>query len=204
MSIETVLSFVLTLFVFSYLLGDNLLYRLATALLVGVASAFTAIVIVESVVLPLLNGDVLNAILLGISAVLVGLLLLKPLPLFTPFSNLAFSFLIAVGTAVALLGAISGTILPFISNTAFERGDNLPNAVIIFVGVVSSLMYFQYLARNTTNANGENVVKRGRFTGIISSVGEIFIAITLGAIYGGALLSSLTVLTGHLSRLLGS
>ena len=204
MSLETVVAFVLTLFIFSYLLGDNLLYRLAVYVLVGGASAFTVIVTLESVILPLLDGEPLNSFLFVAGVVVVGLLLLKPLRLFTPFSNLALALLVAVGTAVAVLGAIGGTILPFVGALAYTPGDSLFNAVVMFVGVVSSLLYFQYLARTQRDANGVERVQRGRVLTAVGTVGELFIAVTLGAVYGGAILTSLTVLSGHLSRLFGA
>lgn len=200
MSLEWIVSFALTLLVFSYLLGDNLLYRLALYVLVGVASAFTAIVTIERIILPLLNGDALNAVLVIGGAGLSALLLLKPLPLFAPLSNLAFGFLVAVGTAVALIGAISGTLIPLIQATAYVPQTGILEAVVGFVGVVSALFYFQYTARRTSK-DGLARPMRGRMSGAVARVGELFIAITLGAVYAGAMLSSLTVLIGHFSRL---
>ena len=52
-------SLVLTLLVFSYLLGDNFLYRIAMHVLVGVAAGYAAIVAVESVLIPWLNDTLL-------------------------------------------------------------------------------------------------------------------------------------------------
>ncbi len=52
-------SLVLTLLVFSYLLGDNFLYRIAVHVLVGVAAGYTVIVALESVIVPWLNETLL-------------------------------------------------------------------------------------------------------------------------------------------------
>ncbi len=52
-------SLTLTLMVFSYLLGDNFLYRLAIAVLVGVAAGYVAVVAVESVILPWIDTTLL-------------------------------------------------------------------------------------------------------------------------------------------------
>ena len=49
------IGFLLTLMVFSYILGDNFLYRLATYVFVGLAAGFVTIVTVESVLLPWLR-----------------------------------------------------------------------------------------------------------------------------------------------------
>ena len=46
------LGFLLSLMVFSYLLGDNPLFRLATHLMVGIGTAYAAVVVIESVLVP--------------------------------------------------------------------------------------------------------------------------------------------------------
>ena len=55
-------------------------------------------------------------------------------------------------------------------------------------------MYFQYTARRRP----DGVVVRGPITRTISVVGETFVMLTLGAIYGAAILSSLIVLVDRL------
>ncbi len=199
MSLETLLSFALTLLVFSYLLADNLLYRLAIYAFVGVTAGFTAIVIVESVVLPLLDGSPTNSFLFVAATVLVGLLLLKPVPLFAPFGNLALGFLLAVGTAVAVAGALTGTLLPLLAATARPAGAPLLEAVVVLIGVVSALVYFQY----SVQRRPDGTIGRARWLQWLSTLGEGFVVITLGAIYGAAILSSLAVISGHFSQLLG-
>ena len=52
---------ILSLMVFSYLLGDNILYRVAIYVFVGLAAGYVAVVTVESVLLPWLNSTVLAA-----------------------------------------------------------------------------------------------------------------------------------------------
>lgn len=199
MSLETLLSFTFTLLVMSYLLADSFLYRLAIYVFVGVTSAFTAIVIVESIILPLLDGNPTNSFLFVAGLVVVGLLLLKPIPLLAPLGNLAFGFLLAVGTAVAVAGAITGTLFPLLFATAQPASGNILEAVIVLVGVVSALIYFQYSARLRPNGK----IERSRWVQGLSVIGEGFVLITLGAIYGTAILSSLAVISGHFSQLLG-
>ncbi|MBL8156585.1 MAG: hypothetical protein JNM70_20570, partial [Anaerolineae bacterium] len=106
--------FILTLMVFSYLLGDNFLYRLAIALFTGLAAGYVTLVTVESVLLPWLNGTLLSAETtlasraIGIVPFILGaLLLLKTSPRLGRVGNLAIAFIVGVGTAVALVGAIS-------------------------------------------------------------------------------------------------
>ena len=44
-----------TIFVYSYLLGDNLLYRFAVHLLVGVSAGYAAVVVIRELLWPVLN-----------------------------------------------------------------------------------------------------------------------------------------------------
>jgi len=65
----------------------------------------------------------------------------------------------------------------------------LVNGSIILVGTLTTLAYFHFGAR--TNSSG--VTKRSPAIEIVSQVGKIFIAITLGAIFAGVYLAVLPV-----------
>jgi hypothetical protein len=190
-----VVSFLLTLVIFSYLIGDNFLFRLAIYVFVGLTAAFTTLVTVESVILPLLDefGEIY---LVLIASVITGLLLLKPIRRLTPLTNLALAFLVAVGAAVSVVGGITGTLLPLAIATGSVTVGNLINGLIVFVGVATSLFYFQYRVR----LDADNVPQRGRFRQAVQTVGEGFIAVTLGALYGSAILTSLTILTSLIAQ----
>lgn len=213
MSIESIafwISLVLSLMVFSYLLGDNILFRIAVSIFVGLAAAYTTIVTVQSVIypaiLPVLDGRwelfswesgffILTPLTFGL------LLLFKPVKQLRPLTNFALAFLIAVGSAAAVVGAVSGTLIPIVASTAqlSTSGNALDlfSSILIVIGVISSLIYFQYRAKRDSHG----VIARGRITGIVAAIGEGFIVITLGAIYGAAILTSLTILTGQLASL---
>lgn len=202
MEIGTALGFVFTLLIFSYLLGDNLLYRLAIYVFVGLAAAFTTLVTLQSVILPALSG--LNSppeVILGLVAMgLALLLLLKPLRLFNTVSRLVLGLLIGVGAAVAVVGAVTGTLIPLALETTAVTTDGLLEAVIIFIGVATSLIYFQVVARQRP----DGVVVRGRLTRVLGAIGQGFVVLTLGALYGAAILTSLTILVERVSFLLTS
>lgn len=199
--------FILTLMVFSYVLGDNFLYRLAVYIFVGLAAGFITIVTVESVIVPFfsetLGSDEAGGIIVGLMPILLGvLLLLKTSPRLARIGNIGIAFIIGVGAAVAIVGALTGTLIPLARVTANEgkgvEGEDLLNAVIVVVGVITSLVYFQYLARR--NVEGEAV--RGRTSQVLGFIGEGFIVVTLGAIYGAAILTSLTIFSERISFLL--
>jgi len=205
-SIGTAAAFVLTLMVFSYLLGDNFLYRLAVHTFVGLAAAFLAIVTWENVLRTWFESTVLRGIeqgapeslAIGLVPVLLGVLLLfKTSRRIGRFGNLAVAFVVAVGAAVAIAGALSGTLIPLTLSTG-NGADGVVNTVIVFVGVISALVYFEALGRR--NRNGE--AERPLLTKAIGLAGEGFIVITLGALYGAAIVTSLTVLTERVGFLL--
>lgn len=200
----TLITLILTLIVFSYLLDDNPLFRLAISIFIGLAAAFTSIVTFQSVILPLTNSGGFNRGLLIISIFLTLLLFLKPIRSLRILTNVSLGFLIAVGAAISVVGAISGTLVPIVSQTAVVDTGNgvwgIVSSIILITGVVTSLLYFNYSARET--ADGE--IARGSIMAIISRIGKGFIIITLAALYGAAILTSLTILTGQLEMLFGA
>ena len=202
MSLEQIgiwVGFVVTLMIFSYLLGDNFLYRIALYVFVGLAAGFVTIVTFQSAILPWINSTLLaeNA---GIGERIVGLvpillavlLLIKTSPRFGRLGNLALAFIIGVGTAVAVVGAVSGTILPLANASTTLVVDDVPNGVIVLLGVVSTLVYFTYVARRVPGQVA-TTGRRGPFVGAVSTIGKGFIVATLGALYGGAILTGLTI-----------
>lgn len=198
MSIETLISFTLTLLVFSYLLRDNLLYRLVIYAYIGITSALVVITLLENVVAAYLSTPT-GTVLLGVAFVLLALLALRSVPAFRALGLLPLAFLIAVGTAVAVTGAVTGTILPLVASVVVP-GAEVINSAVLFVGVVTTLLYFQYGARR----RADGTVQRTLLVRGIGAIGEAFIVVMMGATYGAIIISSLSVLTGQLSALLGS
>jgi hypothetical protein len=205
--IGLIAGFVFTLMIFSYLLGDNILYRLAVYVFVGLAAGYITVVTVESVVVPWLQGTLLGPDS-GIGGVVIGLvpfilallLLLKGSPRLGAFGNLGIAVVIGVGTAVALVGAITGTLLPLAVATGSGVRIDVLNGFLLFLGVASTLIYFQYLARRLPDGS----TRRGLAVRAISVVGQGVIVITLGAIYAGAILTSLTIFSERIGFILSA
>ncbi len=197
--------FILTLLIFSYLLTDNFLYRLTVYIFVGVAAAYTGMVAVEGVLLPWLRGTLLtpgaptSQIVLGLIPLLVGgLLLLKAVPALSPLGNLGLAFLIGIGTAVALIGTVSGTLIPLVYSSGATIGDDFVNGLIIILGTITTLLYFQYLSVKTP----EGEVVRPLIIRVASGIGQIFLIVTFASLYAGAILSSLTIVSERIAFLL--
>ncbi len=195
---------VLTLMVFSYLLGDNVLYRLAVYVFVGLVAGYVSIVVVESVLIPwfdtTLNSEDNATFATGMIPVLIGVLLLfKSSKRLGRFGNLGIAFVIGVGAAVAVAGALTGTLLPLTFDSATVREGAEVESVLIFFGVAASLIYFQYIARADAAGNPRRVLPV-RALGV---VGEGVIIITLSVIYAAAIITSLTIFSERISFLLG-
>lgn len=194
-------SLVLTLLVFSYLLGDNVLYRLAVHVLVGAAAGYMLIVAAESVIKPWLDETLLAEAngrddatlaalrMMGAVPFLVGVLLLfKVSPRLAPVGNLGLVFVLGVGVAVAITGAVAGTIVPLGRSAGEAIGEDRLDGLIILGGVITTLIYFQYFAVARRGA-----VRRPRLLRGLSGIGQIFVTVTLGVLYAGAILTSLTI-----------
>lgn len=212
-------SFVLTLMVFSYLLGDlpliGILYRLAVYIFVGMTAAFTLVVSYEGVILPYLQ-DIQNVetswttlgnaadVAIFFTALLFGLLLLlKPIRSLTWLTNSVYAVVIVVGASVAVVGALTGTLFPLLQATAAIPEDltadfgTMVDTLIIFIGTMSALFYFHYQVR----ANGAGGEQQSRLSRGFRHIGKVFIVTALGAIYASMILSSLTILTERISFL---
>ncbi len=86
------LGFMFTLFVFSYIFGDNALFRIAMSIFVGVASAYAGVVAWYNVIWPqlfrpLIFGSQSERLFVLIPLFFCGLLLLKVSPRFSRIGN---------------------------------------------------------------------------------------------------------------------
>src|SRR6266545_5863823 len=114
--ISALIGLILTLMVFSYLIGDNPLFRIAVYLFIGVSSGYAATVVVNYVLMPRftsLQPNDINQLILAIIPLLLGVTLLAKLsPRISWIGNFAMAVLVGVGAAVAIGGALLGTLMP--------------------------------------------------------------------------------------------
>jgi hypothetical protein len=200
--------FILTLLVFSYLLGDNVIFRFAVYLFVGVAAAFMAAVAFYSVLwprllVPLLFGAPVERLLVLVPLGLSVLLLAKASPRLSGWGAPVMAFLVGVGAATAIGGAIFGTLFPqvqasinlfdtqAIAQSARSLGWELFNGAIILIGTVITLAYFHFNVRSPSP-----IWMRG-----LAFLGKIWIAIALGVVFAGVYSAALTALVERLSAL---
>jgi hypothetical protein len=202
--ITGLLSFLFTLLILSYVVGDNPAFRMAVHAFVGVSTGYIAVsvfrlVILDKLFLPFITGGMGERIFLAFPLVLSLLLLGKMFAGTEWVGRPVVAFLVGVGAAAAIGGAVLGTIFPQIlatanmfdvrsSETVGGLATSLVTGVFALVGTVTTLAYFQFTIRGTNTSLG----KRGRFVGFFALLGQVFIVITLGAIFAGVLAASLT------------
>ena len=216
----------LTLMVLSYLIGDNPLFRIASYLFIGVASGYAGVVAIRSVLWPGLIDPILQAGVGGLfdlglivsvllPGILVVLLLFKLSPGMARLGSLSVALLLGVAAAVVVGGAITGTLLPqtaaavqtlnptVVAPRTSEAGiERLVNVSILLAGTLLTLASFRFTQRKPAGiADGESM---GTWQRAVRLAAGLFIAITFGVMFGGALLAAIVALAQRLQFLWGA
>jgi hypothetical protein len=212
---SAIISFLLTVMVLSYLIGDNPLFRFAVHVFVGVSAGYVAIVAIYQVIwpyliFPLLSAPMMERLLLLIPLVLSALMLMKISPRLGWLGGPAGAYLVGVTAAVAVGGAVLGTIFPQVAASAepfdmfglieqgVNPGESLFNGLVMLVGTVGTLAYFHFGARRQANGS----VKRNGLIEAIAWVGKLFVALTLGVLFAGVYAAALAALIERIHSLL--
>jgi hypothetical protein len=141
--------------------------------------------------------------LLLVPVALSLLLFTKFFPRAAHFGNISMAFLVGAGAAAVIGGAVLGTLLPqgsaAVNHFNVRSGAGLPvliflDALVALVGTIATLFFFYYGARPGLG----QVPERGRPIEIAAQVGQVFIAITLGAVFAGVYASAVTALIERL------
>ncbi|QDU10130.1 hypothetical protein [Gimesia aquarii] len=205
-----------TLAIFSFLYGDNPLYKFTEAVFVGVSAAYAMVVafwteIVTNLFaklfpgfarmsfLPDISEDVQSDLLYLIPLVLSVLLLWRLAPKGSWIARWPLAFFIGATAGIRLIsyleadfiGQIQNTIMPFIvfdSKGSFLWIESLRNTIVI-LGVTSCMVYFFFSIEH------EGVVK------YISRLGVWFLMVTFGASFAYTVMGRIALLSGRLDFL---
>lgn len=223
-SIGVVIAAILTMMVLSYILGDNLLFRLAAHIFVGVAVGYGVVLVLYSVLLPAVSelssstADPLNLTRVGLG-LLLGLILLlfkfRPAQsnLSHALGNAVLALIVGVGAALAIGGGLFGTLLPQVSTTmsislnpAHYQTDadtqaglvEWLNNIIILLGTVGTFAYFTFAVRAPGPLGGlrETVIR------FFAGMGRLIIIFTLGALFANTVSSRVALLIARLDFLI--
>ena len=212
---------ILTLFVFSYLLGDNVLYRLAEHIFVGVAVGYAVVVAFHEVLLPKLLVPMLDALtapggldvaglVLALIPLALGLFLLtksfRRTSALSWLGSFSLACLLGVGGALAIGGALTGTLLPQMEVTAdvthyvdrYGPGLGLFSGIVVLVGSIGVLLHFYY----GTGQEGRLVKVREWLVWVWGGLGRWFVTVAFAALLATIFLSRLSLLADRIQFLL--
>jgi hypothetical protein len=195
----------LTVAVFSYLLGDNFVYRLVLHGFIGALLGYTFAVVLFDLIFRRL-GQLQDQLWLVIPAV-IGLALfgLKSIRRFAYLGNYPLAFLIGVGITVALIGALMGTLVPQIEATtgAFRFDPQDPLIVIKGLVIVGGTVCTLFAFDTTLWPNRRGIAgSLGAIVRILGSIGHLFLTFALAVAFAGALTASLSFFIGRIQYLI--
>ncbi|MBK6645876.1 MAG: hypothetical protein IPG44_08985 [Anaerolineales bacterium] len=213
------LSLLFTVMILSYLIGDNPLFKVAVYLFVGVASGYAATIVIWQVLMPKLflptwniiqTGDYSRMILLAAPWLGFAFILMKISPRLAGTARITMAYLVGVGAAVTIVGALTGTIIPQIEATVnfFDGAISKPadqmleialSGGVILLGTVTSLAYFHFGARQKPDGSA----KRAGVINLLAWVGRVFIGSALGAVFAGVYAAALTALIERIASIVG-
>jgi hypothetical protein len=220
MELGTLVALVLTVMVYCYLGKDipifHAIYRIAAYVFVGVALGYGAVMAWHGVLAPRLLLRLGSGEWAYLVPLVLCLLLLSRIGRSASgVSNLTIAFLFGVGAALAVGGALVGTLIPQIDATAqslalasyevpaAESGktalEYVSSAGVVVLGTVSTLFYFHFTARQ----GGRRFAGvRGRGLQVIAAFGRLFIMVTMGALFALAAISRLSLLVDRIRFLI--
>jgi hypothetical protein len=218
--VGAIVALVLTLLLLSYLVADNPFYRIAAHLFIGLTSGYAVVLAWHTVIWPNLmslvrvgrGGDVPTMLLTALAALLGGvggvLLLLKTVHVGTRLGGLVVAAMLGVGAAVAVGGAITGTLIPqtgaaMVSLAPAAQGRRVIEGVVEGVFTHIGPLGTRGIVWSGGKAEPGNPVERSPLARPVAAVGQVFIAITFGVMYAGALAASLAIFAERLTAISG-
>ena len=208
------LGLAVTLVVFSHFIGDNAVFRLVLHIFIGMSAGYIAVVVAYNVLWPKLLRPVLEAegwelLWVGLPLFFSLLLFARLFPRYSILGSPVLAFVVGVGAAAAVGGAVVGVLFPQVRATINlfdldpirQNQENvnlaLVNGSIILVGTISSLAYFHFGVRGKAGSK----TQRSTWMEWLAQVGQVFIVIAFGMIFAGIYAAALAALIERLSSI---
>jgi hypothetical protein len=192
---------ILTLFIYSFLYRDNVLYKIAEHLVVGVSVGYTIVIYyfnyIESYLIqPLRNPEESMAykVILIVPIILGVFMLTRLIPRISWMSRFSIAFYmggyagmsIPPTTQARIIQQMKSTMIP-LNTFSFETLNNL----LLIAGVLATLTYFFF-----------SIKHRGAI-GKFTRLGIIYLMVGFGASFGYTVMARISLLIGRLQFLLG-
>lgn len=201
--IGTTIGAILTLCVYSFLYKDNPFYRFAEHLVVGVSVGYGVVISVERIFIPYVWRPIFqyHNYMLLIPCIIGVLWWTRFSREYNWLSRYPIAFTMGIGSGLAVPLTMQTTILVQLRYTMQDLIVNTPqggvdiygsiNAILIFVGVISVLLYF-YFSKEHTGAYGK-----------FANMGIWFLMVSFGASFGYTVMARISLLIGRLQFLFG-
>ena len=180
-----------TLAIFSFLYKDNPLFKFGEHVFAGLSAGYYIGLVWKSIILQQLWYPILAGEWLLVFPAMLGLLMFARLiPKISWVSRVSLAFVMGNTAGVFLISQLNGMILPQMQATMLPLvspdgfGATLM-ALIIVVGVISTLIYF-YFSKEHTGA-----------LGVTAKVGIWFIMVAFGAHFGYTVMARVSLLIGR-------
>jgi len=187
----------LTLFIFSFLLGDNPLYKFAEHLYVGLSVGYMIAIYYWNFFKPDLIDPLFGQgrIILIIPALLGICYFAIFVQKFAWTVRIPMGFVLGWGSGVAIPAILQANIIKqiqgsLITSQVLARWDTLVWSIIILVGVITTVVYF-FFSREQKGA-----------LKTVSNIGIVYIMIGFGASFGYTVMARVSLLLGRLQFLL--
>jgi hypothetical protein len=186
---ETTITALLTLAIYTILVGDNPIYKFAEHLLLGLSVGYSLVVTVKSILIPQAVIPLAEGSLAAVIPVVLGsVMFLRIHPKLANWSQIPLALLIGAGAGAAIPAMMQARILKQVSATI--SGSGTVDGLIILLGVLVTLMYFIF-TRPHSGAWGRGAV-----------AGRYFMMIFFGATFAYTVMSRMALLIGRLEFLL--
>jgi len=194
----------LTLAIFSFLYKDNPIYRLAEHIFAGLSAGYYVGLVWQSVIIQQLadpisqhwaawqsgsngSGHFGQIIMLVIAGILGALMFARFFPNMSWISRYPLAFVMGITAGIYLTSELHGRLLAQVSSTFIDLAN--PLNIIIFVGVVTTLIYF-YFSKEHVGVLGAG-----------ARVGIWFIMVAFGAHFGYTVMARISLLIGRVQFL---
>jgi len=201
----------LTLFIFSFLIEDNPLYKLAEHIFVGVSAGYWIATIYQNVVYPNLFKNLQDAFILQtkkgitdwekwsyiIAGILSIMLLLKLVPKVSWIARWPLSFMVGIASGLGIVLTMEAFVLKQVEATVVNLiVRNISNAImwpetirnwLVVIGVCCSLIYFYFSQEH-----------KGILFGTTSRIGIYVLMMAFGAAFGYTVMARVSLLIGRM------
>ncbi len=200
-----IIAVVLTVMVLSRILGDHPVFRVAQYLFVGVSLGLAFVIAYHQVLAPavasLATGGDTQLVLYGVPLALGVLLLprIAPRQRLSWLANIPLAIVFGVGTALAVGGALAGTLVPQILDTARPLNGSIAEivgVVVLAIGTVVTLSAFYY----TVPREG----RRGQAVRTAAVAGHWLLMVAFGFFFASAVQTYMSALIERLQFIIAT